>query len=172
MRRGHQTTWVALTLHNVGRSAHRTRDQGLPALGRIHRTLTGQPHLVPEVLLLHRVIVVAVNALHFLHIGAHKLGQAGAKPVHPFLPIEERKPLRPLQILQISLELWGSLYQVRQILVGQGNPPLLTQTLGNLNVLFCNFVAHTAGTGVQEHPHAVLLVQTQFNEMVTTTQRT
>ena len=124
MRCRMQRLHIAFAFHHIGGGTHRTGDQRQPTLVRIHRTLAGQPHRVAGVLFPLRVVVVAVNALHFLHIGAHKLGQAGAKPVHHFLPIEERKPLRPVQILDIAPEFWGALHQVGEVVIFDGNPPL------------------------------------------------
>jgi hypothetical protein len=85
--------------------------------------------------------------------------------VHHLLPVEQGELLRPPQVADVGPELGLTLNQVRQVRVGQADPPLTALLLRDLDVPRRELVADAAASGVQEQPDAVMLVEADLDEV-------
>ncbi len=159
--------------HHVRARSHRSGNDRPDTLVRVHCTFTGEPHVLLRVRFLHRVIVVAIDPLGLaMVVGSYPLGEHRAEPVHHLGPVQVGETLSPLQFSDVLPEFTGALGQVCQIFVGQRDPPLRAQTLGNGDVLLGDLVAHAPRSTVQKQPHSIGLVEAQLGKMIAAAQRT
>src|SRR2546421_6854452 len=108
VRRRVQGEPVSLAHHHVRQVAHRTGDEARHALGRVDGPLARQPHLLAEMLLPRRVVVVALHAFEFLDRTVPP-GETGQQAVHHLVPVDPRELLRPAQFPDVRPELVGPL---------------------------------------------------------------
>ena len=117
-------------------------------------------------LLLLGVVVVALHPLQLADRLAHEVGEALHDAVHHLVAVGQRVVLRPAQLPDVGPELVGALHQIRQVEVGQGDPPLLHRLPGDADVMLRDLVAHAARARVQEQPHPALFVGGHLDEVV------
>ena len=75
--------------------------------------------------------------------------------------------LAPEHIRNVGLELRGPFEKISQVGVFQG----LVLGLRQFDVTVCELVANAAGAGVQDQPHRIGLIQTDFQEVVARSER-
>ena len=116
--------------------------------------------------LLLGVVVVAVDLLLPLHVCTDPRREAGDDPIHHLLTVEQGVLLRPPHLADVRPELVRALGEVGEVLVRQGDPPLLAQLARHRDVVLGDLVADAPRPGVQEQPHPVLLVEGHLDEVV------
>jgi hypothetical protein len=112
---------VALAAHDVRARAHAARNDAEVALARAHRALARDQHVGAVVVLARDVVVVAVHR--------HGAGRERRDPraaarrlehrAHHQLAVRERIALRPLDRLDVVVEVLAALAQIGEIGVGQ-----------------------------------------------------
>src|SRR4029453_15080401 len=145
-------------------------DQARYTLGGVDGALARQPHLLAEVLLPGRVVVVAPRPLLLLDRTVPR-GEAGDDAVHHLVAVGQRELLRPPQLADVGPELVGALDQVREVVVGQRDPPALHRLLRDPDVVRGDLVADAPRTRVQEQPHVAPLVDGDLDEVVARPER-
>ena len=88
---------------------------------------------------------------------------------HP--AVERGKVLRPADRFDIVVEMVGAFREVRQVLIGQVDEPLAHVLLGELDEEGADGVADPARPGMQHHPHPLLGIETEFDEVVAGAER-
>ena len=86
--------------------------------------------------------------------------------LHHQRAVGPREVLGPANRLDVVVEVPGALGQVREIAVGQVVQVHAHVLLGELDEVAADPVAHAAGARVEHHPHAVVLVEADLDEVV------
>ena len=137
---------------------------------RPDRALAGHDDVLAEVALPGDVVVVAVHGRLGLEVPDHvaQVSRTSSTMMSRFV---RRVILAPPKVPHVIVELSGARREVREIRIGERDGELLHHALGLRDVALRHDLADVAGPGVQEDPHAgIVLVDADLDEVVAASQ--
>src|SRR6516225_856264 len=164
----HEALGMAFAADDVGTGAHAAGNDAHVADLRAHSTLAGDENVLAVVALARHVVVLAVDGLHVRRKGPYPAGIADRFDdlADHEVAIDARKVLSPFDRLDVIPEMFGVLWEIRQVLVRQILNQPLHVFFGELDEVGAHAVPDAAGAAVQEEPDVLGLVETDFDEVI------
>src|SRR6185369_14500882 len=171
MRTGIEALCQTASLHDERLRTHRSRNDAVSSCRRVDRALARDKNFFAVVLLERNVVVVTVNRQLRLERLAmiEQLVEYLQQPRHHDFAILQRVRLRPLQIFPVSLEFRRTRDEVSEVRSRQFVQ--LPQALRGGDVTLSQFLTDVARTRVEHQPNEVFRIETNFDEVVSTTER-
>src|SRR5688572_27352850 len=166
-----ETLGVSESTHDVRTRAHAPRDNPELATARANRTFACNQHILAEVLLTRRVVVVTVHRNVTERKRTNFATQYLENVLHHRATILRRVVLRPLHGLDVVVEVLRSLDQVSQVAVRQVDGVATHILTRELDERLTNDVADSTRTGMQHYPHRLLGIETDLDEVISTPER-
>src|SRR5690349_14321096 len=171
MRTGVEALRQTASLDDERLGSHRPWDDSISSCRRVNRALACDENFFAIMLLERNVVVVTVNfqlRLEWLAMIEH-LVEYLQQTRHHDLAILHRVSLRPLQVLPVRLEFGSTRDEVSEVRSRQFVQT--PQALRGGDVTLSQFLTDVARTRVQHEPNEVFRIQTNFDEVVSTTKR-
>src|SRR5580658_9942901 len=163
---------VAETAHDIRTRAHAARNDPKLALTGAHGTLSRHENVLTEVILARDVVVMTIDRLHMrLKRLRNRLAHREHYILHHDFAILPCKVLRPLDRLDVVVEVFGAFWEVSKILIGKVNHPGPHILLRKFYEVRADRIPHAARTAVKHEPHRVRLIETYLDEVIAGTER-
>src|SRR3989344_5157712 len=148
-------------LHNIGTSSHTAGDNAVHSSARLYRALASNPDGLSAMKLALCEIMMAVYSAYFMAM-PDIVEQIMQCSIHHNFTIFPSVLLRPEHVRHIGLKPLRALQKVSQVWVLQRLLLLACQ----LYMFGSKLVPHASRAGVKDHPHPVVLVKTDLEEMI------
>src|SRR3569623_1331100 len=161
---------ITFAAHHVGFRAHAARNDAKLARTSAYRTLARHVHLRAEVAFIRHVIVMAIDRLVGDAVRRQLLPQRLEHQVHHLAAVRNGVILGPFHGLQIVAEVARALAEIGEVPVRQRAEMLAHVLLRELDKILADGIADAAAARVQHHPHVLVLVETQLDEVIAAAQ--
>src|SRR3569623_826658 len=161
---------VALAAHHVGFRAHAARDNAELARACAYRTLARYIHLRAEMVFIRHIIVVAIDRFIGDAERRQLLPQRLEHQMHHLAAVRHGVILSPFHGLQIVAEMVRAIAEIGEVPVRQRAEMLAHDLLREFDKILTDGIADAAAARVQHHPHVLVLVETQLDEVIAAAQ--
>src|SRR6266851_5856778 len=172
MRTAVEALGIPLAADDIGARAHAAWNDAKITLARPDRSLPGDPDVLAEMVLALDVVVMAVHGLDgSLDLATQRSAHRAQRRRHHHLALHHGEALRPADGFEIVFEILLALRQISEVLVRQIDEPTPHMLLGALDEIAADGVADAARARMQHHPHPLLGIEADLDEMVAGTER-